>query len=409
MENLAAAATDGVHLYATVFDNGRAELAAIALPDGDTSVVDVPDEVASPAVSDISPDGSRLLLRDHLSPESEQPLWLTPTLGGSALRVGNTLAHDATWMPDGKTILYANGNRLLLTGVNSAAPEVYANLPGRALWLRWSPDGKLLRFTVADPLAHTVSLWQISPDDRNPKRILSGFHEPSSECCGVWTSDGRWFVFQSSRGGNTDLWRLAGKATDGAERVTDGPLQFQAPVAAKEGDRVYFIGADARSELDHLGDGGELVPERGFLAAAMRVDYSRDGRSVAWTDSCWPPVVCAVERRRKAAVDAGRAGRVHGPMVAGWEPPGADGPAAGQGVEPVHDCSGWERSAAASERSAQCGRSVLVAGWEDAGVRTDERPDGGRAGTVAGVPGFAQRGGSRAGRLRGAVQPAVVA
>lgn len=282
--DLEAAATDGVHLYATVFDNGKAELAAIALPEGDTSLVSVPDEVAGPTLGDISPDGSRLVLRDHLSPESEQPLWVVPTLGGSALRVGNAVAHDATWMPDGKSILYANGKQLFLSGLNGGTPQVYATLPGRASWLRWSPDGSLLRFSIIDPLSHTVSLWQLSPGNRKPTRLLAGFHDPASECCGVWTADGKWFVFQSSRGGNTDLWRLSANSVDGAERLTDGPLQFQAPVAAKSGHTIYFVGSDARSELERLTETGELVPVRGFLEDAMRVEYTRDGRYVAWTD-----------------------------------------------------------------------------------------------------------------------------
>ena len=284
MEDLAASATDGAHIYATAFNNGRAELVAIALPQGTVSHLDVPEEIGGPALGDISPDGSRLVLRDHLSPESEQPLWVVPTLGGSALRVGNVLAHDATWMPDGHSVLYANGNQLWRFELNGDTPELYATLPSPAFWLRWSPDGSLLRFTTIDPLAHTLELWQLSPGDRQPRRILAGFHEPASECCGVWTPDGRWFVFQSSRGGSNDLWRLSGTSTTGAQRVTNGPLQFQAPVASRSGDRIYFLGSDARSELETLTPTGELVPDRGFLSSAVRVEYSHDGHFVAWTD-----------------------------------------------------------------------------------------------------------------------------
>ena len=284
MEDLAASATDGAHIYATAFNNGRAELVAVALPQGTVSHLDVPEEIGGPALGDISPDGSRLVLRDHLSPESEQPLWVVPTLGGSALRVGNVLAHDATWMPDGQSVLYANGTQLLRVELNNGTPEPYATLPSPAFWLRWSPDGSLLRFTTIDPLAHTLELWQLSPGDRQPRRILVGFHEPASECCGVWTPDGRWFVFQSSRGGSNDLWRLSGTSTTGAQRVTNGPLQFQAPVASRRGERIYFLGSDSRSELMTLTPTGELVPERGFLNGAVRVEYSHDGHFVAWTD-----------------------------------------------------------------------------------------------------------------------------
>jgi len=195
------------------------------------------------------------------------------------------LAHDATWMPDGKGILYAAANNLYLTNSTDGQPQIYATLPGRAFWLRWNPAGKLLRFTIVDPIAHTKSLWELTPADRKPRQILKGFTDPSMESCGVWTADGKWFVFQSSRGGNTDLWKLAGDETSNPVRLTDGPLQFQSPLAARQGHTIYFIGVDSRSQLERLNADGTLVPERGFLASALRVEFSRDRRWAAWTDN----------------------------------------------------------------------------------------------------------------------------
>jgi Tol biopolymer transport system component/DNA-binding winged helix-turn-helix (wHTH) protein len=285
VENLAAAATDGVHLYAATIDGGHSILSAISISGGLVEPINIPSEVASPALGDISPDGSRLLLRDHLSPESEQPLWVVPTIGGSALRVGNVLTHDATFMPDGDGILYANGNDLYLTHLSSQQPAHYASLPGRAFWLRWEPNGKLLRFTILDPITHTHSLWQLTPSDRTPHRILAGFNHPAGECCGVWTADGRSFVFQSSKGGNNDLWKLSGLSTSNPVRLTDGPLEFESPIAARTGSRIFFMGADARSELESVTPTGQLIPVKGFLSTAARVEYTRDGKWVAWTDT----------------------------------------------------------------------------------------------------------------------------
>jgi Tol biopolymer transport system component/DNA-binding winged helix-turn-helix (wHTH) protein len=284
-ENLAEVATDGVHLFAGTIESGQERISVISLSDGSVVALNIPDEVASPALGDISPDGSRLLLRNHLSPESEQPLWVVPTTGGSALRVGHVLAHDATWMPDGSGILFANGNDLYLTHLNGNDPSRFATLPGRAFWLRWEPNGNLLRFTILDPITHTPSLWQMTASDRTATPMLRDFSQPAAECCGVWTADGSAFVFQSSRGGNADLWSLRGESTSNPLRLTDGPLQFESPVAARSGNRIFFLGTDARSELASVSAAGSLVPERGFLASAVRVDYSRDGQWVAWTDN----------------------------------------------------------------------------------------------------------------------------
>jgi DNA-binding winged helix-turn-helix (wHTH) protein/WD40 repeat protein len=285
IEDLAAATTDGVHLYAATLDSGHSVLSAVSISGGLVEPLNIPSEVASPALGDISPDGSRLLLRDHLSPEAEQPLWVVPTIGGSALRVGDVLAHDATWMPDGDGILYANGTDLYLTHLSRQQQIHYASLPGRAFWLRWEPNGKLLRFTVLDPTTHTLSLWQITSSDRTPQRILGGFNQPAGECCGVWTADGRSFVFQSSKGGNNDLWKLSGSSASNPVRLTDGPLEFESPIAARSGSRIFFMGADARSELESVAPNGDLVPVKGFLSTAVRVDYSRNGKWVTWTDT----------------------------------------------------------------------------------------------------------------------------
>ena len=284
-ENFTPSITDGYRLFVPTLEGGKSAIATVPITGGSPVNLSIPNEVAAPTLGDISPDGSQLLLRNHLSPESEQPLWVVPANGGSALRVGNVLAHDATWMPDGHGILYAAGNDLYLTQPTSSQPEHYASVPGRAFWLRWNPEGKLLRFTIVDPIAHTQTLWQLSPSDRSPQPILNGFSEPASECCGVWTADGRSYIFQSGRGGNTDLWRLHGNSIDDPERLTYGPLQFESPVAARTGSTVYFLGVDIRSEVDRLTSNGTLTPERGFLAAADRVVYSRDRQWVAWTDS----------------------------------------------------------------------------------------------------------------------------
>src|SRR5216683_2785638 len=231
----------------------------------------IPSEIAAPSLGDISPDGLKLLVRAHLSPESEQALWVVPVDGGSALRVANILAHDATWMPDGKSILYAAGNELSVTHLKDGTSTSIASLPGRAFWLRWSPDGNLLRFTIIDPLGHTMSLWELPSGSHSPRRVLSGWSNPASECCGTWTADGKFFIFQSARDGNDDLWQLRGKDISGPTRVTNGPLRYEAPIAARTGHRIFFLGLNTQSEL--------------LRYAADRKEFSRDRLWVSWTDA----------------------------------------------------------------------------------------------------------------------------
>jgi hypothetical protein len=63
-----------------------------------------------------------------------------PAGGGAPRRVGEVMAGGATWLPDGRTILYGDGFQLKLVdrdGVPSYCPVPSASSRGRAC--RWRP------------------------------------------------------------------------------------------------------------------------------------------------------------------------------------------------------------------------------------------------------------------------------
>ena len=282
-ESFLTLATDGDRVLTSVLVDGRPRLSAIDVNTGEVRPVAVPDEIASNSLADISRDGSRLLLRSNLSSESEQPLWVVPSAGGSGQRVSGTLAHDAAWMPDGRGILYANDNDLAEIRPNEEAPLHIATLPGRAFWLRWSPDEKLLRFTLFDPVAHSTALWEMDSASHTPHPVeISGFNHLSA-CCGVWLPDGKSYVFQA----NDNLWELTGFGRHARlTQLTNGPLRALSPVAARNGTRVFFVGLETPSGLQQLdSQQKEFRAAPAFLADATRIEFSRDGKWVAWTDN----------------------------------------------------------------------------------------------------------------------------
>ena len=131
----------------------------------------------------------------------------------------------------------------------------------------------------------TLSLWEATHDGKIVRPILSGWTRPPSECCGIWTGDGKFFVFQSNHGGSSDLWMLDGKSTAEPTRITNGPLSFTGPVTSRIGNRIYFLGLETQSLLDRYDAARrEFVPDPGFLAEATRIEYSRDRQWVTWTD-----------------------------------------------------------------------------------------------------------------------------
>jgi Tol biopolymer transport system component/DNA-binding winged helix-turn-helix (wHTH) protein len=286
MENLLTLVTDGQRVFAPVMIVGKPQLAAIDVSTGAVQPLTIPTELTSARVADISRDGSHLLLRSQLSSQSEQPLWIVPTAGGGALRVGNVLAQDATWMPDGASILFASGNELNQIRLDGGTVTSIAKLGGRAFWLRWSPDGETLRFTVMDPLTHTGSLWELKRGSKTPRPLLKNRISQVLDCCGNWTADGKGYVFQVSVNSSINLWELKSSGIGSSlTQLTNGPLSFFSPIAARSGERVYFYGSDQPSGLLRY-DGEQLGfrPVRSFLSDANRVTYSHDRQWVAWED-----------------------------------------------------------------------------------------------------------------------------
>ena len=300
LENLPGIATDGTRLYFPELENGRMRLAQGLIADGEATNLTLPDEIVAPLLGDISPDGSKLIIRNHISAEAEQTLWIVPTLGGAARQIPGLLAHDATWMPDGHHILYATGNTLWIAGENGESPQRFAVLPGRPFWLRWIPGGTVLRLTLLDPGNHTTSLWELDANGKNAHQLLHGWSAPSSECCGSWTSDGKNFVFESQHSGENNIWILRPRSGY-PEQLTNGPLDYQAPITSRTGYRIFFIGADTRSELlDYSSANKTFLPYGEALATANRVVFSRDGKWMAWISnedsSLWRSRVDGTER-----------------------------------------------------------------------------------------------------------------
>jgi WD40 repeat protein len=194
--------TDGSRLYFGEVAEGRYGLAQVIALGGETALIPTPFPNVN--VLDMSPNGSELLVASRISTEAETPLWVVPALGGSPRRLGDVVGHAAAWAPDGQQIVYAKGPELYRVKSDGAESQKLVSVPGSAHLLRWSPDGSRLRLTIADP--NGGSLWEVAADGTGLHPLLPGWNNPPTECCGNWTPDGKYFVFQSTRNGATNLW-----------------------------------------------------------------------------------------------------------------------------------------------------------------------------------------------------------
>jgi DNA-binding winged helix-turn-helix (wHTH) protein/Tol biopolymer transport system component len=276
--------TDGSRIYFTEQQNGaNGTIAQVSVTGGATALVPTPFPNA--AVNGISPSGSDLLVYTWRTNELLTPLWVVPVLGGSPRRVGET-TQDATWLADGR-IVYASGHDVLISNIDGTEAQKLATVTGLPVWPRMSPSGRVLRFTEHDPKNDSSSLWEVSVDSGHLHPLLAGWSNHGTECCGNWTLDGRYFVFQSTRSGRTDLWALREtnawwRSDNQPVQLTTGPLSLSLPLPSKDGTKLFAVGDKKRGELvRYESKTGQFVPYLGGISV-VDVVFSRDENWVAY-------------------------------------------------------------------------------------------------------------------------------
>jgi Tol biopolymer transport system component/predicted Ser/Thr protein kinase len=282
-----AMVTDGPRVYfAETTASGTAALAQVSASGGETSLI--PTRFQVPSILDISPARSELLILGRVGTEIESPLWILPVPAGAPRRLGDLLGHDGTWSPDGQKIVYSNGNDLYLAKSAGTESRKLVTLAGSASWLRWSPDGSILRFTLYDSKTQSTSLWEASSDGTHLRPLLPGWNNPPAECCGSWTSDGKYYLFESHRNGSNNIWALRErggflhKSSHDPVQLTSGQLATQSPVPSRDGKTLFAIGRQPRGELVRYDSKSrEFVPYLTGISAEG-VDFSKDGQWVAY-------------------------------------------------------------------------------------------------------------------------------
>jgi serine/threonine protein kinase/Tol biopolymer transport system component len=297
--------TDGSRLYIAETIAGHPALAQVSTEGGETS--QIPTPFPNVQVFDIAPNHSELLVGSFdTGTQTELPLWLLPIPSGSPRRLGDINAHDAAWSPDGRQIAYANESSLYLAKSDGSDTRKLTTVIGVPFEPAFSPDGNRLRFTVSDPKTASLSLWEVAVNGTGVHPLLEGWNKPSRECCGTWTSNGQYFVFQSSRQNISSIWVRAERAdlfrkvSPEPVQLTTGPLSFSDPVLSKDGKKVFVLGQQTRGELMRYdASARHFVP---FLAgiSAAQVDSSRDGQWVTYVtfpeNTLWRSRVDGTER-----------------------------------------------------------------------------------------------------------------
>jgi eukaryotic-like serine/threonine-protein kinase len=279
------AGTDGSRLYLGIVRpttyNAFLGMAQVSISGGEPVRVPATSKTMLPL--NVSPDGAELLVKDQ-GTVYEGDLWRLPIVGGSPRRLGAIVAQDAAWSPDGGLLAYLHGSELFLAKSDGTDSRKLASLTGRGFYPAWSPAANKLRFTVIDDRTNASSLWEVSAQGTNLHPLFPGWHNPPDECCGKWTADGKYFVYQSQE----QIWALSEKggflhpSTGKSVQWTSSPLGLFTPLPSKDGKKLFLVGRHYRGELTRFDSkSGRFTP---FLSgiSAEDVAFSKDGQWVAY-------------------------------------------------------------------------------------------------------------------------------
>jgi eukaryotic-like serine/threonine-protein kinase len=285
--------TDGARIYFSEREKNRWIPAAVSTRGGEP--VGIPTPFMNTIVQDISPKGTELLVTSSEQELPEplsraNPLWVIPTEGGKPHRLGGLEVLEARWSPDGGRLLYIRGNDVYLAKSDGTGSRKLVSMPSPPYFPSWSPDGKRLSLSVVDPQTSRPALWELNADGSNLHPRLAGWGGEPFDCNGTWTPNGKYFLFDSFRGGPDSIWAVRERGSwferwsREPMRLSSGPMSAGKPVASKDGRRIFFLADTGKvSRLSRYdAKSGDWSPYLSGISAEQ-VDFSRDGQWVAYT------------------------------------------------------------------------------------------------------------------------------
>jgi len=145
---------------------------------------------------------------------------------------------DAALSPDGQQLAFSfstaiDGNDLWLARIDGGAAQKLATMNSLQHEPAWSADGQSLYFLSGDGgQAHDI--WKLSLASRNTEQLTVGnlYHFDVAPC-----AEGA-LVFSSNRSGNYELYRQRADGT--VEQLTDDPALDAKPTCAPDGAALIF-------------------------------------------------------------------------------------------------------------------------------------------------------------------------
>lgn len=271
--------TDGSVIYFNDWRSGRLGIRRLAYAGGESVAVDSPFEDPETLINPqgLTPDGSCLLILSFTPSASEPDLWTWPIVGGTPKHLGT--GGSAVYSPDGRKLLFTQRRReLLLASADMTDQRSLGTVPGAAYWPAFSPDAERVRVSVNN--GRSTHILEVAVDGAGMAPLLPDW-TGTDHCCGSWTEDGNYYVFQATVNDDTQLWALR-EGSMQPVRITRTAMQFRRPTIRDA--QILAVGWNLRGELSKRdASTGVFAPLPGFESVSAEwLEYSADGEWVAY-------------------------------------------------------------------------------------------------------------------------------
>ncbi len=277
--------TDGSRIYFSEFSGGHMVAGQVSASGGDTFPIPVPFQNVD--VFGLSADRSTLLISDYQG-TSPAPLWALPLPAGSLRRLDSIEAREAAWSPDGQHLVFVKGLDLYLAKADGSEARKVRSFSGIPSSIRFSPDSQRLRMTLEPTGNNTSSIWEMKPDGSELHPVFPGWKSDAMVCCGDWTRDGRYYIFEvQPSAGTRDLWAVRENQNRlhrhrEPAQLTTGPLWYMDSVASPDGDRIFANGELLQGELVRYDSRSHQFLTYLSSVSAGEADFSPDGEWIVY-------------------------------------------------------------------------------------------------------------------------------
>jgi eukaryotic-like serine/threonine-protein kinase len=209
-----------------------------------------------------SPDGQRIAFRSERSPRG---IYVMDASGESPKLISDSGYHPS-WSPDGKEIVVSSFGRdqptiraapgSVLTGINVSTGLKRELAKVEASFPAWSPNGHRIAYWFYSGTFGRRGIATIPAAGGEPIVVAKDF--AVSNWNPVWSPDGRYLYFVSSRAGNMNFWRVrideaTGQVLSEPNAVTTPSKYSRHPSFSRDGKRLLYVQTNNQANIQGVG------------------------------------------------------------------------------------------------------------------------------------------------------------